>query len=300
MKLALGPLLWYWPRQAVLDFYASVADAPVDVVYVGETVCARRHELRWQDWLDVAAMLAGSGKEVVLSSLALVEAEADLRLLRRMAAESAFRIEANDMAAVALLAQRQGGLPFVAGAPLNVYNASALQVLQRAGATRWVAPVELPGERLAGIVARTPGIETEVLVHGRLPLAHSARCFTARHYDLQKDHCEYRCLAHPDGLRMKTREGAAFLTINGVQTLSASTLSYLAELPALRTAGVDVVRISPQLDGTLGVVALWREALSGRLAPEAAQERVLPLLRDAPCNGFWHGRPGADNVARTA
>ena len=41
--------------QAVFDFYADVAAAPVDVVYLGETVCPRRHELRWPDWLESAA-----------------------------------------------------------------------------------------------------------------------------------------------------------------------------------------------------------------------------------------------------
>ena len=39
MKLALGPLLYYWPRQATLAFYADMAEAPVDTVYLGETVC---------------------------------------------------------------------------------------------------------------------------------------------------------------------------------------------------------------------------------------------------------------------
>ena len=61
MKLALGPLLYYWPRNAVLEFYAGVAAAPVDVVYLGETVCSRRHELRLPDWLEIAAMLADAG-----------------------------------------------------------------------------------------------------------------------------------------------------------------------------------------------------------------------------------------------
>ena len=49
MKLSLGPLQYYWPRQRVLDFYAAVAAMPVDTVYVGETVCSRRHELRHED-----------------------------------------------------------------------------------------------------------------------------------------------------------------------------------------------------------------------------------------------------------
>ena len=84
MKLALGPLLYYWPRQATLDFYAQVADSPADVVYVGETVCSRRHELRLDDWLEVAAMLRAAGKEVVLSSQSLIESESDLKALRRI------------------------------------------------------------------------------------------------------------------------------------------------------------------------------------------------------------------------
>jgi collagenase-like PrtC family protease len=55
MKLALGPLLYYWPRQQVFDFYEAIAQSPVDIVYLGETVCARRHELRVQDWAEIAA-----------------------------------------------------------------------------------------------------------------------------------------------------------------------------------------------------------------------------------------------------
>ena len=47
--LSLGPLQYYWPRQQTLDFYAAVAAMPVDIVYLGETVCSRRHELRLDD-----------------------------------------------------------------------------------------------------------------------------------------------------------------------------------------------------------------------------------------------------------
>ena len=84
MKLALGPILYYWPRDRVLDFYAQVAQWPLDIVYLGEAVCGRRHELRLPDWLDVGERLQQAGKEVVLASQPLIESESDLKLLRRL------------------------------------------------------------------------------------------------------------------------------------------------------------------------------------------------------------------------
>ncbi len=39
MQIALGPLLYYWSREDALAFYAGLADWPVDMVYLGETVC---------------------------------------------------------------------------------------------------------------------------------------------------------------------------------------------------------------------------------------------------------------------
>ena len=297
MKLALGPLLYYWPRNAVLEFYAGVAAAPVDVVYLGETVCSRRHELRLPDWLEIAAMLADAGKEAVLSTLPLVEAEADLRLVRKLAEQARFRVEANDMGTVRILGTRGAGLPFVAGASLSVYSAQALALLAREGATRWVGAPELSSAALAGLVRDAPaGVETEVLAHGRLPLAYSARCFTARHHNLQKDACEYRCLGVADGLDLRTREGAPFLTINGTQTQSAGVYTLLRELPALAEAGVDVVRVSPQGEGTLEVLAAFRDAIDGVRAAADAFASIAGRLPGAPCNGFWHGRPGVEYV----
>ena len=77
MKLSLGPILYYWTQEKVQKFYEEIAAAPVDIVYLGETVCSRRHIMRLPDWLEVAKMLAAAGKQVVLSSQALIESESD-------------------------------------------------------------------------------------------------------------------------------------------------------------------------------------------------------------------------------
>src|SRR5687768_4574790 len=78
MKLSLGPLQYFWPRERTYAFYREVPDWPIDIVYLGETVCSKRRELRTRDWIALARELADAGKEVVLSSLALVEAESEL------------------------------------------------------------------------------------------------------------------------------------------------------------------------------------------------------------------------------
>lgn len=289
MKLSLGPLQYYWPRQATLDFYAAVAGMPVDIVYLGETVCSRRHELRLDDYLDLAAQLADAGKEVVLSTLTLIESESDLKALRRVAGNERFAVEANEMGAVRLLAQR--GVPFVAGPTLNVFNAETLGLLAGMGAKRWVMPPEAGRELLAGMRPALPaGIETEVFAYGRVPLAYSARCFTARRFNLQKDNCAFKCIDFPDGMTVKTREGDDFLSLNGIQTQSAKVYNLLADLPELAAAGVDILRVSPQSAGTAEVLAAFRAAIGGRAAPLAGDY----------CNGFWHGRPGLELIGKAA
>jgi collagenase-like PrtC family protease len=297
LKLALGPLRYYWPRQSVLDFYAGVADSAVDIVYLGETVCARRRELRLADWVEIAAMLEGHGIEVVLSTLPLIEAEADLRLVRRIVQQERFRVEANDMGAVRLLAQRRDGKGFVAGATLNVYGPQTLTLLAAEGAMRWVAPPEMAAATLVALTAAAPpDVETELLVWGRLPLAYSARCFTARHFNLQKDQCEYRCLGLADGLPLATRDGVPFLNLNGIETQSAGVCNLVAELPALEAAGVDVARVNPQGEGTLDVLAAVGDLLAGKVDARSAYDRLWSRMPGPPCNGFWHGSYGANWV----
>ncbi|MBW7860700.1 MAG: U32 family peptidase [Rhodocyclaceae bacterium] len=292
-RIALGPLLYYWSRQATLDFYAGIADSAADIVYLGETVCSRRHELRLEDWLDVADLLADAGKEVVLSTQSLIESESDLKTLRRIVGQERHRVEANEMSAVHLLAGA-GRRGWVAGPALNLFNPQTMALMQAAGAGRWVVAPEMSGAALAALQAGLDqSIETEVLAWGRLPLAHSARCFTARHFNLQKDTCEFRCLGLADGLVLRTREGEPFLTLNGVQTQSARVHNLLADLSQVAPRA-QILRISPQGEHTLQVLDLFRSVLDGAVDPGEAFHRSHEWMIGEPCNGFWHGRPGLE------
>ena len=296
MNLSLGPLLYYWPRDDVFAFYEAATDWPVARVHLGESVCSRRHLLRLPDWLALAETLAAAGKDVVLSTQALIESESDLKVLRRIVGDGRFEVEANDWGAVRLLAD--AGARFVAGPTLNVYNPETLAVLADLGAARWLPPVEMSRAMLASLLERAPtGIETEVFAYGRLPLAYSARCFTARHYNLPKDDCQFRCLDHPDGLTLSTREGEPFLTLNGIQTQSAGVYTLLAELPALQELGVASLRLSPQSRHMARVVEAFAAALAG--TPQAV-DALARLMPGAPVDGYWHGQAGLEYGGLTA
>lgn len=294
MKLALGPVLYFWPRDTVLRFYEEVAQSPVDIVYLGEAVCSRRRELRLTDWIDIADKLAAAGKEVALSTQALLESKTDIGTLHRIADNGRFTVEANDMGAVRCVS---GKMPFVAGAHLNIFNAPTLSFIAGIGAKRWVMPLEMSRDALTHIQQDRPaGIETEVFSYGRMPLAFSARCFTARHRNLPKDDCKFSCMDYPDGLALKTRESQHFLTLNGIQTQSALVYNLVNELEAIREIGVDVVRISPQARHTAEIVGLFRDVLDGRMNAAQAMQQMEALMPDQPCNGYWHGKPGLDRM----
>jgi collagenase-like PrtC family protease len=291
MKISLGPILYYWTRDVVHEFYDQAADWPVDIVYLGEVVCSRRHEMRLDDWLDVAGKLAVAGKEVVLSTQALLESESDLKTLRRAASNGLFIIEANDMGAVRLAA----GRPFVAGPHINIYNGDTLEIMAQQGAKRWVMPIELSRRQLQELLMQKPvGMETEVFAYGRLPLAFSSRCFTARRHNLPKDDCRFKCLEHPHGMTLNTREGQPFLALNGIQTQSANIHNLIGEIDDMRRIGVDVLRISPQPEHTGRVAELFRTVADEAMPVAEAQIALAPCLFDASCDGYWHGRPGIE------
>jgi collagenase-like PrtC family protease len=287
-RLTLGPLLYNWPADKMRDFYFRIADeADIDTVLVGEVVCAKRAPFIAPHLPDILDRLAAAGKEVVLSTLALVMSGRDLDMVAD-AAETPLPIEANDVSAAALVKGRD----FLAGPLLNIYNEGTLACLAAMGAMRACLPVELPLPAIAAL-ARTSPIPLEVQVFGRMPLAVSARCYAARANGLSKDSCRYVCADDPDGMEVDSLDGAPFVAVNGTQTLSHSYLDLLGSLRPLGAAGIGHFRLWPQDVDMVAVADLFRRALDGRTDPDEGSRRLAALCpgRDF-ADGYVQGRAG--------
>ncbi len=284
MKFSLGPSLFFWPKHQVEAFYQKAKDSKSDIIYLGETVCSKRRELRVKDWLNVAKELSQSNKQIVISTMTLLESPAEVQTMRKLCDNGDFLIEANDLSAVQIMQELK--MPFVAGPAINCYNVSTLKVLLNQGMIRWVMPVELSGDWLKTLLIQAEQenvrhlFECEVFSWGYLPLAYSARCFTARSEDKPKDDCQYCCIKYPLGRKMNSREGERVFVLNGIQTMSGYQYNLINEIEQMNSLGVDIARISADSEIAFEKLIEFKKQLN--------EPSNLQLSKVEECNGYWH------------
>lgn len=285
MKLSLGSLTYCWNKASIFEYYQAIADTSIDTVYLGEVICSRRREMKYKDYLELAHMLAAKGKKVILTTMTLIESQSEIIELKRIIDNGEFAIEANDMAAVNLASE--ANLPFVCGPSLNLYNRGSLDIMQKLGMTRFVMPYELSREWLEQVLTQsTTQFETEVLGYGYMPLAHSARCFTAKHHQKPKLDCQIVCLQYPKGLLTQTQESQPLLRLNGIQTQSAAKINLINQIPLMSKIGVDYWRLSPTGMDDIGLI--------NQIASSQHRDllAITPSTSAIECNGYWFGEAG--------
>ena len=291
-QLTLGPVLFNWAPETWRDFYFRIADeAPVGIVYLGETICSKRAPLFTSMYDEVIERLTAAGKTIVLSTLGEVVLKLDRQLVASVCAASDAMIEANDTSA--LFALR--GRPHHIGPFMNAYNEESLRFLASKGARNICVPAELPAAAIRTLCAAAPAADVtiEVQVFGRMSLALSARCYHARAHGRTKDSCLFVCENDPDGLDLRTLDGRPFLAVNGIQTMSYDYLSLIKEVPELQDMGVTRLRLSPHTCDMVKVATIFDAMLGRAITAGEASEQLEALGLGAPfSNGFYHGRPG--------
>ncbi|WP_050605453.1 U32 family peptidase [Ruegeria sp. 6PALISEP08] len=293
MELTVGPNQFFWSAERWESFYSDLTQSTVDRVVIGELVCSKRLPF-YQDRIpEAVSRLLDAGKEVTLTTLALVTLKRELKLTAELA-DMGVMVEINDLTALAYI---PNGCAFSVGPLVNVYNESTVNWLASRGARRICLPPELPVEsvKVLAQAAKDKGVAIEVWGHGRLPLAISGRCYHARLNGRSKDNCQFACEDDPDGLDVVTSDGVPIMAMNGVQTLSDSYACTDHQIDLLRDAGVSALRLSPQADGFLELCDLYRRRVDGVLA----QGELGQAMRDKHpdirlSDGFLTGRCGAE------
>ncbi len=297
-ELTMGPLIFHWSAEQKRDFWLRIADeAPVDTVYLGETVCSKRTPFFDDPYLaKVSQRLQGAGKKVIWSTLSEVMIKRDRKIVADICAQEDMAVEANDASALFHLS----GKPHRIGQALNVYNEATMQFLASKGATHFCLAPELPRSCITSLAqtAKRLGVGLEVQVFGRMSLALSARCYHARAYGRTKDNCLFVCEEDPDGMDLSTRSDTPFLAINGIQTLSHAYLNLSGEVSALQQMGVGGFRLSPHSGDMVAVAHCYRDLLDNKITADKADVMLKELKVPQPmANGFFHHQPGYKMVS---
>ena len=289
VRLTLGPVLFNWSAERLLEFYRGIAASRLfDRVHVGEVVCGKRMPFSDPVWPDAIGLLEDAGVEVVLSTLALPGTPRERKAVAELCGDGRL-VEVNDVTAL----PARSGRPFVAGPFLNVYNEGTAAFLAARGAATLCLPVELPLRSAAAIGAACPGVELETFAFGRLPLALSGRCYHARLHGLHKDSCQFVCDKDPDGIAVDTLDGRHFLAANGIQTLSHGVQAWLPTEAEALAAGVRRLRLSPHTADMASVARVYRAVLDGVMSrPEALETLAALRLPGELVDGYVRGDRG--------
>jgi len=275
------------------DFYARIADeAPVDVVYLGEIVCSKRLPFVRDVIEEIAERLRRGGKQVVLSTLALITLARERKDSAALVHEAVCDVEINDIAALRYLAE---GQPFHVGPLVNVYNEGTLDALAARGARSFCLPPELAIDAVTVLAERARHLDVgcEIWGFGRIPLAISARCYHARAEGTAKDQCQFVCARDLDGRPVRTADGRDFLAINGVQTLSHTYCNLVIDLEALTRARVTSLRLSPHDCDMVLIAKAFRDRLDRRTDPQTAWSQIEAAAGGVTfSNGFLFGDAG--------
>lgn len=290
MELTLGPVLFDWKREDLLKFYEDAVNMPVSTVYLGEVVCSKRRGLTLDDIKEVAGALTKSGKNVYLSTLAIVSTEEELSFIRELTGLG-FAISANDISAVSIARERE--VECATGPHIAAYNTDDIKFLKRMGIKRITFPVELSAESIK-YNTKNSEIFTEVFAHGKVPLAFSWRCYTSRAFGLTSANCEFDCRKFPDGMEISSIDDEPIFTVNGKSILSNKTYTLIESIDELKAMNVGALRISPHHEHTGETVKIFSERLKGTIGSDQALTRLSEITGNGLCNGWFKAGAGKD------
>ncbi len=193
------------------------------------------------------------------------------------------------------LARGEAIFPVLVGdTSLNAVNPASIEVLLGLGLARITPGFDLNGEQLLHLVGACDPTRLELPLHHHLPVFHTEHCVFAAFLSDGADYrsCGRPCDHHRLELRDRTGEQHPVVADVGCRNtvFSAKAQSAIAELPALRRAGVASFRLelmNQDRAATLWTIDTYRAVWEGRKLADAA----LAELRAEARYGVSTGAP---------
>ncbi len=275
--------------------------APYDAVCLGSPYC-RRVEGNFAETLEslngVVSSLHASGRKAYVTTPAAPR-EADLphvgRLIDAAAAAGADALEVHSLGVLRMLRERGTPLPAHMGAYANVYTHLAAGVMREYGAVRVRPNAEVALDEM-GVIAREAGVEIEFLVHGKIPLGVTDKCFLLTGPEESDPKCPAACREEH---WLKTPQWGLKTVGKGV--LSGRDMCMLEHLPRLARDGFRIFRVEGLYESAAyrsEIGAVYREALALAFAggEYAVADRWASAVRRHTkrnlCNGYYFGTSG--------
>jgi collagenase-like PrtC family protease len=237
-KISIAPIMYNVSDEDFLQFYKAIAkQASVSDVHIGEVVCVKRAK-KQSVYEDAIKYLEDAEKRVFISTPALIMDKRDEDYLENLIDTARFPLEINDMTAFCLAKDNK---PFSVGPFVNIYNEQSAKYFADKNPIKISLPVETDENQIKHIsnFVKTP---LEVTNYGRLPLALSARCYLAKHYEKNKLNCGFVCQNHPNGLEIKTIDGKDILNVSGTMTMSSKVYKEKFDKAVLSNTDVSFIR----------------------------------------------------------
>ncbi len=300
--------------QTTLELVVSIASrtetletdlAPYDAVCLGNPYCrlsGGNAVERLDDLPAAVRALRDAGKKAYVTTPAAPRGK-DLphvaRLIDAAAAAGADALEVHNVGVLRMLREKGNPLPAHMGAFANVYTHLAARVMKGYGATRVRPNAEVALEETE-VIAREAGVEVEILVHGKIPLGVTDRCFLIEGEEGKDPECPPACAKTH---WLTTRNWVVKSVGKGV--LSGRDMCLLEHLPRVLSLGHRVFRVEGLFETASyrsEIGAVYRDALA--LASSGPPYEVSPGWADVVrrhaarglCNGYLFGRAGRTYV----
>lgn len=287
--------------------------SPYDAVRLGNPYC-RRVEGNYAgepDLLrDAIRFLRAAGKKAYVTSPAAPRGY-DLprvgALIDAASSAGADALEVHNMGVLRMLRERGNPLPAHMGAFANVYTHLSAGVMREYGAVRVRPNAEVSLEEM-GVIAAEGGVEVEILLHGKIPLGVTEKCFLLDAPEGEDPKCPAACgeehwleTRRPQGRGERPGTEAWVLKNVGKGILSGKDMCMLEHLPRLRSEGFRVFTVEGLYETSAyrsEAGAAYRGALAMAFSGEAFEvrpewaEALRRHSRNGFCNGYYFGKSG--------